>query len=134
MDNIVFNVKGKNKEKLLPVLQMGFDLLDQKTAQAFRLDESKGLIFYWHDSSSIAAEVHAFPTPMAPEQLLPVVEEFLVSEFAQTISLGEWDRVYEDREVESDAGWRVYTEDWGEVAEDNYAFLAVTPSWCWYSK
>lgn len=132
MDNQVFNVKGEDAEQLLTALNLAFSVMEQQTAKAFRLHKKKGLILYWKDTSSKDQEVSPFIVPMTPKQLHPQILAFLESDFAREMKLKGWDAPTPDGDISEHAGWRVYTERWGQVSGNSYAFLAITPSSCWY--
>lgn len=134
MDNKEFNVKGEGLHFLEDALKLAFHVLEWRTAVGYRLDKKKGLVLYWHESSSEGYTVTPFITPMTAEQIYPQVVAFLNSEFAKQMELTDWDKRANDCDIQDYAGWRIYTETWGEVDEDDYAFLAITPSWCWSSK
>lgn len=134
MDNQVFNVKGEGKELLKAALHLAFEAMGEANAEGYCLDEKKGLMLYWADKSSTQRTVVPFITPLTADQLYPQVVAFLESDFANKMKLEGWDAATNDSEVGDHQGWRIYTEEWGEVDDDDYAFLAVTPSYCWYGK
>ena len=134
MDNPVFNVKGQYQESLKDALVLAFSVLDRRKADGYRLDRKKGLVLYWTVSSSKKHEVIPFPKPLDAHEVFEKVIEFFEGEFVKEITLQEWDDEADDMDVEDETGWRVYTERWGRIDEDSYAFLAITPSFCWTGK
>ncbi|WCK57542.1 hypothetical protein PP175_26110 (plasmid) [Aneurinibacillus sp. Ricciae_BoGa-3] len=129
MDNQVFNVNGRDWDDLASVLKLAFKLSGKK-ARAFRIDKKKGLVLYWSENVTGST---ALVAPMDGEQIFPTVKAFLMSEKAEIIELDKWDKNL-NHDGSNAKGWRVYTEDWGHVNEDHYAFLAITPAYMWYGK
>lgn len=111
---------------------------------------TKGLILGWHASNGLIE----LPTSLGPEGILPIVWEYLQSNEAeaclQAAAAAEdkrghdkfrdgpkttsWSRNYRDGDVETTAGWQVYTEDWGHVGNNHYAICAVRKAYLWYGK
>lgn len=134
MDNNRFNVKGEGYEFLKQTLELAFNVMEDKP-RAYRIDKKKGFVLYWTDTTEKSnTVVHPFPTTLTAEQLFPLVQAFLESDEADEIELSDGDEEFDDCDVDNYYGWRVYTESWGRVDGDAYAFLAITPSWCWSGK
>jgi hypothetical protein len=134
IDNPAFNVKGEGGEMLLKALELGFYCAGHWKAEGFRIDKKKGLVLYWHDKSSEGHEVNKFITPLKPNQVVSQVIAFLESDFINEMELEGDDRDLDDCDIDNDLCWRIYTETWGRIDEDDYAFLAITPSYGWISK
>lgn len=134
MDNPVFNVKGEGTASLLEALKLGFRLMEWSRAVGYRLDKKKGLVLYWSDKSEEGHQITKFITPLTPEELYPQIVAFLESDFSNQMELDSWDARTNDGDITDYEGWRVYTECWGRIDDDDYAFLAITPSFCWSSK
>lgn len=144
MENTLFNVRGvaprytHDKDYLLDTLKLGFMATDNQYAKAYRIDKDKGLILYWSTSTERGNKVEKFITPLTPEELYPQVKAFLKSYYDGEINmeLEEFDENMEedDDDLTSIQGWRVYTEKWGRVGGDTYAFLAIKPAWETFGK
>lgn len=144
MENTIFNVMGafpryeSDEETLLDALKLAFKISDHRTATAFRIDKEKGLMLYWTDKSEKREPVNKFITPLTAEQIYPQVKAFLESFYNGDIEVDieEFDENMEedDDDLTSIEGWRVYTEKWGEIDDDCYAFLAIKPAWETYGK
>lgn len=135
MDNVQFNVRGKEESDLLPALQLGFRVSGQRAAVGYKIIRNKGLVLYWTEDD----DVEKFIVPMTPEKLLPTVQAFLedfydCNTYGIELSEDEWDDDPDDDDIYGYHGWRVYTEQWGHIDRSWKAFLAITPSYCWSSK
>ncbi len=131
MDNRIFNVNGKGEESLLKTLELAFLQSGYKTAVAWRVTEKHGLILYWALSSNHNKDISKFPSPVTANEVLPTVLAWLNSD-AKTEMTG-WDRDA-DHDGDNGKGWRVFCEDWGHVADDWSAFIAIKPAMMWYGK
>lgn len=140
----MFNVRGtipqyeSEKDILLDTLRLAFTICDQQKTKAFRIDKEKGLVLYWANKSDRFKTINEFITPLTAEQVYPQVQAFLTSYYDGEIEvdLEEFDRPMEeeDDDITSVKGWRIYTERWGRIDGDSYAFLAIKPAYDNYGK
>lgn len=139
MDNRVFNVNGKGKEMLQATLQLAFAQEGSKTtAKAYYIDPKKGMLLLWSNEPPGVP----FPAPLNADATTNVVWEWLQTN-PEIEHESHWDQDYNDSDVDTDLGWRVYCEDWGHVtigpshsslAVGRYAIVAVKPAYMWYGK
>ncbi|QRV11361.1 hypothetical protein JR311_20260 (plasmid) [Bacillus velezensis] len=144
MENTFFNVMDTfpqyegEESNLLNTLKLAFAVLNHSKAEAFRIDKNKGLILYWTDKSEKREQINTFVTPLTAEQVYPQVKAFLESFYDGHIEveIEDFDENIEeeDDELTSVEGWRVYTEKWGRIDGDTYAFLAIKPAYETYGK
>lgn len=135
MDNVQFNVRGEGYGDLLDTLKLAFRITEHNTAKGYKIIVDKGLVLY----SSYVDDMEKFIVPMTAEELLPMVKAFINDYFTRNthgiiLSDEEWDSSAKDSDIDDYPGWRIYTEQWGEVNDEWQAFLAITPSNCWSSK
>lgn len=132
MDNRVFNVNGEGDDLLRSTLYFAFSQAGHR-CEGWRIDVEKGFILYWHvegDNPLVAK----FPFPIGSDSVFSLVKEYLArNETWKEAKLTSWDR-NADHDGSNSQGWRVYTEDWGQIAHDCYAFLAITPAYLWHGK
>lgn len=117
MDNFHFDMTSTGGKELRTALS----LFPQHTVTGYRVDQEKGLILYWAESSKATA----LPFPMTLEQAADFAHGWL--EHADYGSEPDHDG-YNRR------GWRLYTESWGHVCGEWQAFAAVQPAWAMYGK
>jgi hypothetical protein len=120
MDNFKFDMTSQGDLTLKAALKL-FNPPGGKVT-GYRVEKDKGLIFYWADSSPHMTKL---PFPMTLEQ-------------AADFAVGWLDHAdYGNRpsfDGDSAKGWRLYTESWGHIGGDHYAFAAVQPVWAMYGK
>lgn len=139
MDNRVFNVNGSGEETLGRVLELAFAQEGRNTkAKYFVVDNKKGLILLWYVGDSWKKKVSKFLTPLTAKAVTPMVVEWLQSDEAKTIVLGDWDSD-SDHDGSNSYGWRVYCERWGHIqVEDGLSYdgsiVAITPAFMWHGK
>lgn len=102
-------------------LKKAMGLFPCRKVVGYREDEEKGLIFYWCDS----VKATKLPFPMTLEQTADFASGWL-----EHASYGS----EPDHDGDNGRGWRLYTEDWGHVAGEYQAFMAVKPEWAMYGK
>jgi len=144
MENTIFNVMGTLTQyeggecNLLNALKLAFAISDHSKAEAFRIDKNKGLILYWTNTSEKREQINMFVTPLTAEQVYPQVKTFLKSFYDGDIEVEiedfDGNMEEEDSDLTSVEGWRVYTEKWGRIDGDFYAFLAIKPAYENYGK
>lgn len=132
MDNRIFNVNGNGEQMLLDTLRLVFAQEGQKTtSKAWLSTKQHGLILLWYKSDEKG--VSAFPAPLTADQCLPFVLAWLESDEAKSVELSGWD-ADTDHDGDNGSGWRVYCEDWGQVADIHAAICAIKPVVLWYGK
>lgn len=134
LDNPVFNVKGQGRDMLLAALTLGINCVGKYTFKGFRIDNKKGIVLYWADSDKEGYQ--QFMIPSKPEGVVDQIFQ-AISTINIEISDDEdvyWDKPHDDDEVDNDLGWRLYTEERGEIDNEWEACLAIVPSYLCLSK
>lgn len=130
MDNRIFNVNGRldrdGKELLAETLRLAFKIAGAK-ASGFRICPVRGFVIYQYESTKATK----FPVALTADQVLPQILAWFESRPA--CELKDWD-ANADHDGDNGPGWRVYCEDWGHVADEYEAFVAVKPAFMWYGK
>lgn len=147
MDNKIFNVNGKKKNRLLMALKLL--LLDEygkeQKVKGWYFSKKKGFILTWYVGDS---HKHARPftnrigeeCEIDAEELVEILWDWLESDEARAMELEGWDRKFNDSDVSTDPGWRLYTDEWGHVNNpdghtiDHYSIGALTKAYMWYGK
>lgn len=127
MDNKIFNVNGVGSDRLLAALQLVFG---RYTVKAWQQTEEHGLILLWCDGKGH----NDLPAELDAEGILPMVNQWLDSEFASKVKCAEMCEKYNDGDVDNEYGWQVYCESWGHVNNNHYAICGIRPAWAWYGK
>ncbi len=117
MDNFHFDMTSEGKE----LLKAAMMLLPRTEVVGYRVDDKKGLIFYWADSDKATQ----LPYPMTLEQAADFAAGWL-----DHASYGK----QPDHDGDNGKGWRLYNESWGHVDGEWEAFVAVMPVWAMYGK
>jgi len=136
MDNVIFNVNGHCKQLLVDTIALLFQQrrwTEERplTVEAWSVDTNKGLILYWHYDGKAGSS--PFPVKLGAKAAAELVWEWLQSEQAEKIELTGWD-IDADIDGSTTKGWRVYTEDWGNIGNNSYALAAITPAYMWHGK
>lgn len=122
-DNYRFDVMGGDLAQSLALAFTG-----ARTVKGWRVQERENepprLILYWF----IEGEKNVTPTP-APLDLSTTV-----AFVQQWLDATPWDPKHPWGEIWTAKGCRVYCEDWGHVAGDHGAFVAIEPYQLWIGK
>lgn len=149
-DNLVFNVNGQSKEDFISAVKLVLSIRggNSKTV-AFRYVKGRGLVFFWSvpkekDTIELMREMnpekaaeyawawlHNSPDAKAEIEALSGIDEDDDSE--ESIANSHWDRDL-DHDGHNTVGWRVFVEDWGDVAGQWSASLCVKPVFVWHGK
>ena len=145
MDNRQFNINGRTKEQL--ELAIKCLMLDeyggQRKVSGYYFSKKKGLVLtqYNTDGKTVPfTNRMGVPTPMTASELTELLYDWLESPDANDVILDDFERDYDDDDVSTELGWRLYTEQWGHILEDNDMTLdhssiaAFKPIFCWYGK
>ena len=128
MDNRIFNVNGRTKNRLQKTIDLIID--DWQGVKGWEITE-KGLVLKWHSEEN---KGNKFPVPLKSDTIVDIVWDWLNSEEGRKFeTIGDWDHDA-DHDGHNERGWRVYCEDWGHVGDDHYAICAVVPAYIWYGK
>lgn len=121
-DNREFRVNGEGDEKtrFFAAIALAWDHPNTRVV-GYRVDPTKGLVFYWTGSDKATP----FPFKMDPTQSAEFAWGWL-----QSVDYGE----QPDHDGHNKKGWLVYCENWGKVAGEFEAFVAVSPTWIMYGK
>jgi hypothetical protein len=140
MDNKIFNVNGRSKDQLEQTLKLA--LLDEygkvQTVKGYVFYPEKGFVLLWHVDPNKPNE-KAFPVPLSYDMVANVVWDWLKTDEAESVPLGDWEDDC-DHDGDNDKGFRVYTESWGHVHEkgeytiNHYSIVAIKSVYCWYGK
>lgn len=121
MDNFHIDITSRGIDPLKSALS----LCGHKKVSGYRVEETKGkprMIFYWASSPNAAP----FPFEMPIDQ---------AAQFAQAWLDGGAEYGREpDHDGHNEKGFRLYCEDWGHVAGEWQAFVAIEPAWAMYGK
>lgn len=134
LDNPVFNVKGQGKEMLLKTMELGVACVGNYKLTGFTVDNKKGIILYWSDSDK--KDYQQFVEPGEPKDIIDQIFDAIYS-FNLALEKEDdefWDLPINDYEVGNSLGWRMYTEQWGQIGDDWRACLAIVPSYLWIGK
>lgn len=132
MDNRIFNINGKGSELLLKALELAFfrgDSDKPTTCKSWRQCEENGLILLWWKSDN----ANNFPAALSAIDCLPIVEQWLKSDFAKTVKPSKWCNDL-DHDGHNSVGWQVYVGDWGHVGPETAVICAIKPSYIWHGK
>lgn len=134
-DNRQLSINGKSKEALLAALKMAFIQSEQKTARAWIKNQQQGIILLWADTEALENNIiNKFLEPVTPEEVLPMIERYLLGDEAKKVHLKKWDEDA-DHDGSNDSGWRVYVEDWGHIGEVRWSGIcAIKRTFLWYGK
>ena len=130
MDNRVFNVNGPIDD--IPMLKMAVDLAFRQSGfrcSAWTESKKSGLILLWSESG----QCNKLPTKMDSDAVLPMIQQWLDSDFAKTVEPDAWCGNF-PHDGDNGRGWQVYCEDWGHVESNHYAICGIRPAWMWYGK
>jgi hypothetical protein len=137
MNNRIFNINGRGQKMLADVLDLAmfhqhgcYEGNTQLTASGYKFSRDKGLILLWHADTP---GTHKFIAPLGAEALATTIMEWLKTEEASSVKLGDWEMNL-DHDGHNSLGWRVYCEDWGHVGGEHYAIAAVKPCYLWHGK
>lgn len=131
MDNRIFNVNGQGRDMLKKTLELAFlQQGDNTTCKGWRQTKDHGLILLWSDSREKA---NPLPAPMTADECVPMIEKWLETDFAKSVSLSRFCED-SDHDGSNSEGWQVYCEDWGHVDHDCYAICAIKPAFMWHGK
>ena len=132
MDNRVFNYRGRTKAQFMLAFKLA--LLDEygreQRVSSWEVDTNKGLIFNW-----VSSRGNAFLMPLNAETAAEMAWDWLQSDEAKKIQADDGGGSYiNDCDVSNELGFRIYNETWGHVGTNQYAIIAIRPSYCWYGK
>jgi hypothetical protein len=145
-DNRLFCINGSSKKRFEMAIRLliasDYDREDHK-ARGWYFRKDKGFILTWHydekKHNKFTDRLGKLKEPTTDE-LIELIWEWLKSDEAKTVTFtGAWERNV-DHDGNNALGWKVYTEDWGHIGEENgyssdcYAFAAIKPSYLWYGK
>lgn len=132
-DNRLFNVNGCGDEFLAKVLELAFEQEGRNTkCSHYAIHPEKGMILLWYNDSSDKT-VQRLPCEMTAKGLVPLISQWLKSEEAEKIAMGDWEDDI-DHDGSNSKGWRVYCEEWGHVANYRGAICAIKPVYLWHGK
>ncbi len=84
------------------------------------------LVLFWHKSSE-ATDYHPFPSPVGYNVAAELAQSWLTA----TVPSDEYP---DDVDGDVKSGFRIYSQEWGHVDGDPYAFVAISPIWMIYGK
>ena len=122
MDDRVLSVNGQGQEMLEKALELALLQSGSSGFKAWCQDPSKGLVLHW------AAGDGNFPFLSGSRPVNQIAEEildWLKGDFAKSIL--EQDELHNDPNVDIEAAWHLYCEEWGHVGEHTYAVCAIRP-------
>lgn len=136
MDNKLLNLNGKINTQLEQALR--YALTDEygsfQSPSHYELTCDKGLILYWGKSNYAKDNIIKFPFKQSFELTLQFCKAFLSDDDTWSQStFNQWEKAI-DLDGSLSKGFRIYTEDWGQVNNNDYAICAIKPCWLWYGK
>lgn len=129
MDNRIFNINGEGKEMLERALELVFEQSGSQTCKGWKFSIEHGLILCWWASQ----EIIPFPGNLTAKQCVEFAWSWLLGDQAKTVKLTGWD-ADADHDGHNSEGWRVYCEDWGNVADCSSGICAIKPVYLWHGK
>lgn len=118
-DNFQFDITGAPLKQCLDIAILG---APGKKVVGWRVDEKPNrLVLYWSNNEGATP----LPAPLSGEALLGFVQAWL-----ESVEYGS----EPDHDGSNSRGWRVYNEQWGQVAGNFYAFAAIEPVWLMHGK
>lgn len=118
---------------LLSALTLGILCVGHYNFTGYRLDDKKGIVLYWADSACVGYQ--KFMSDSKPDAIVDQVYQAVSTIQVEIENDVHWDReILDDGDIDSSRGWRLYTEQWGQIDDEWQACLAVTPSYLWTSK
>lgn len=126
MDNRVFNINGESKAQLLQTIILA---LDGAEVDYYKITK-KGFVIYW--SNTDTKDVIKLPVSHTADMISEVIFKWLLDSEPENFDISEWDS-NANHDGHNGRGWRVYTEDWGQLGEWQTK-VAVLPVWLWYGK
>lgn len=148
MDNKLFNINGRTKQQLVRAIDCflfdEYGSYHSVKGWSYRKDKGFVLHSYLRENDK-NSEVKPFtnrigiPTSINKDELVDLLWEWLSSEEASEVVLGDWEEDL-DHDGSNDKGWRLYTEHWGHVFNkdgttiDHSTLGAFKPCYCWYGK
>ncbi len=130
MDNRQFNVNGEGKAMFLATMKLAFEQSGHVQAKGYFIDPKFGMVFLWHNDACSSSATN-LPAPFNAEDSTNFAWAWLQSE--PDIECKDWD-ADDDHDGSNGLGWRVYCENWGHVAGNHYAIIAVKPAYLWFGK
>ena len=153
MDNFRIDVTSEGREHFDAAMKMAFSSAPGGTAVAIAVHSKIGLVLYWHAekparlkqqvpwSSQHTGEQRAEMERLAEAEAVAVAPlPFPLTATAAADYVWHWLTTAAgygrapDHDGDNEKGWRVYNEQWGHVAGNHYAFVAVQPVWAMYGK
>lgn len=128
-DNTVFNVNGIGLEDLTTTLKLALKQSGHSKIESYTFDKKYGLILYWTNNGVVK-----LGSGHTPEQIAKFFEYWITTEEAETVEFTEdYEKDYNDSDVSTDLGWRVYISDF-EKSHSSYILFAIKPCYIWYGK
>lgn len=130
MDNFELKVVSEGKDTLLLAMRLAF--IEYEKASHWRVDDEKGMILYWSVSDSPFTgkeQIKPFITPLNAEQITEQVWLWL-----EGADIEKYDGPEPDHDGSNGRGFCLYTEEWGKIGDEDYAFVAIKPTWAMYGK
>ena len=134
-DNQIFNVNGHGDEGLMKTLELVFLQRGSNTSvNGMTITRKHGLILHWckPDSGYGAKDITELPS-LSLDEIFYKVKDYLGSDEADEAELGSWDGDT-SHDGDNSAGWRVYVEDWGHVANQWSAICGIKKIYAWHGK
>lgn len=129
-DNTVFNVNGVGLEDLTATLKLALKQSGHSKINSYTFDKKYGLILYWSDTVGAVKLGNGH----TPEQVAKFFEYWITTEEAESVEFTEdYEKDYNDSDVSTDLGWRVYISDFNGV-NSSYVLFAIKPCYIWYGK
>jgi hypothetical protein len=146
MDNRIFDVNGSSKETLKLALDCLLNEMYSKV-RGWYYSPEKGLILTWTNNTETHKKAKPFTDQFGEpfeevtiDELVEILYKWLDSDDAKKVPYGDWEGNLHDSDVSNSIGWRLYTESWGHITNndghtmDHYSMAAFKRINCWYGK
>lgn len=127
MDNFQLDVRSCVKRHFEEALQIAFDAAPGQKATHYKITKKHGFILYWGGNG--AKDITPFPYEMSCKEAIPFIWGWL-----QKVDYEDYEKPYDDGDVQNEKGFRIFNEMWGHVDSNSYAFVAIKPAWAWLGK
>jgi len=148
MDNVIFNVNGRNEKDLLATIKLRCSTYNEFsvkpcTISGYVIDKVAGMVLIESFNAKLEDYIPGYiplPSPMSAEEILPLVLAYLRSDDATSVALSEWDGD-KSHDGNNEHGWRLYVEDWGHIKVEGQSnttydnvICAIKRIYAWYGK
>jgi hypothetical protein len=135
-DNLGLMVRAKTRETFEMAMRIAFQY--ESKAVAYAVDYKHGMILYWSKPTNSVFNAQPLPYAMNVDQVINFVWGWLESlwenydEYKKFIMPDGGENV--DHDGHNEKGFQVYNSNWGNIGNDWYSFVAISPAYIWIGK